>query len=67
MWYKLASSQNSDGDEYYDKTTQQNASNQLAHLKKTMTEREIAEAEQLFSEWKPGQCEQELTPSKADY
>ena len=66
LWYKLASSQTRNGSEYYDKSTQENASNQLAHLKKTMTEWEIAEAEQLFSEWKPGQCEQELAPGKAD-
>ena len=60
MWYKLASSSKHEGNGYFDKVSQKQASADLTYLMKSMTLKEITQAEQLFSKWSPGQCEREL-------
>ena len=60
MWYKLASSNKHEGNGYFDKVSQKQAGADLTYLKKSMTLKEITQAEQLFSKWSPGQCEREL-------
>jgi TPR repeat protein len=66
LWYKLASIQRQNDNEYFDEASHQKAIDSFTILKDSMTKTQIARAELLFSEWKPGQCEHEFLLGATD-
>ena len=52
-------------DEFYDSSIRESSSTNLISLKYSMTAEEIAAAENLYSNWEPGQCQRDLSDASS--
>lgn len=66
VWYKLAATGDKLQGQLHDESTQTLAAKVMSDTEKVLTREQLEEAESLYSDWHPGQCELELIPAITD-
>lgn len=65
LWYKIAATDTVLDDEFYDNSIRESSRTDLILLKNSMTADEIVEAENLYPNWEPGQCQRDLSDASS--